>query len=329
MAVDVLIVGQGLAGTLLAWELERVGISFALADAGHERAATMAAAGIINPITGRRLVPSWRIGALRPAAAVVWRDLAATLGVTLWHEMRVRRIFADAREREIFGAKQARGELAPYAGAADALGFWIEGAARVEMAALLAAARARWQRAGRLRETAIDLGAEAGRHALVIDCTGAAAAQREEFSFVPWEFSKGEVLTLAADGLAPDVVLNRRHWITPVGAGAAWVGARHAPGERDARPSAAARETLERSARELLGERAFTVTGQRAGVRVNLPDKRPVAGRHPARERIGVLNGLGSKGGLWAPFLAREWVEHLANGKPFDPEIDVRRFAGG
>jgi glycine/D-amino acid oxidase-like deaminating enzyme len=164
---------------------------------------------------------------------------------------------------------------------------------------------------------------------LVIDCTGVAAAEREEFRFVPWEFSKGEVLAIAVDGLVPDVVLNRRHWLTPVGEGRAWVGATQAPGERDGRPSAAARDTLERSARALLGERPFAVTGQRAGVRVNLPDKRPVAGRHPERERIGLINGLGSKGGLWAPWLARQWVEHLVAGKPFDPEIDLHRFARG
>lgn len=326
---DVLIAGQGLAGTLLAWELERAGISFAIADSGHRRAATMAAAGIINPITGRRLVPSWRVDALRPAAAAVYCELGSALGVPLWHEMRLRRIFADARERETFVAKQARGELAPYAGESDETGFWIEGAARVEMEALLQVARARWQAAGRLGEAMTDLGAESRRHAVVIDCTGVAATEREEFRFVPWEFSKGEMLAIAVDGLAPDVVLNRRHWLTPLGEGRAWVGATHAPGQRDARPSAAARDTLERSARALLGDRAFEVTGQRAGVRVNLPDKRPVAGRHPEQERIGLINGLGSKGGLWAPFLARQWVEHLVAGKPFDAEIDLHRFGRG
>jgi glycine/D-amino acid oxidase-like deaminating enzyme len=61
-------------------------------------------------------------------------------------------------------------------------------------------------------------------------------------------------------------------------------------------------------------------------VRVNLPDKRPVAGRHPEQARLGLINGLGSKGGLWAPFLARRWAEHLAAGRVFDEEIGVGRF---
>jgi glycine/D-amino acid oxidase-like deaminating enzyme len=220
--------------------------------------------------------------------------------------------------------------LAPYAGVADDDGFWLEQAARVDLGALMAAARAKWLATGRLREkkfSAVDLELETTRHAVVIDCTGQTAAAGGTFAFVPWEFSKGEVLELAVDGLDPEVVLNRRHWLVSVGPGAAWVGATHEPGARDPGPTPAARTALEASARELLGAaKPFAVTGQRAGIRVNLPDKRPVAGRHPQRPRLGLVNGLGAKGALWAPSLARQWVEHLKSAAPFDPAVDVARF---
>lgn len=330
MRPDVLILGQGLAGTLLAWELEQAGIGFSLVDPGPAGAATTAAAGIINPITGRRLVKSWRIETWRPAARETYRALEAGLGVPLWRDLRVRRRFADERERNTWREKHARGELAPYAGVADDDGFWIEQAARVDLGALMAAARAKWLATGRLREetfSAVDLERETARHALVIDCTGRMAAAGGTFAFVPWEFSKGEVLELAVDGLDPEVVLNCRHWLVSVGPGAAWVGATHEPGARDAGPTPAARAALEASARDLLGAATpFAVTGQRAGVRVNLPDKRPIAGRHPQRPRLGLVNGLGAKGALWAPSLARQWVEHLKSAAPFDPAVDVARF---
>lgn len=331
MRPDVLILGQGLAGTLLGWELEGAGIGFNLVDPGHATAATMAAAGIINPITGRRLVKSWRIESLRPAAHETYRALEAGLGVPLWRDLRVRRRFADERERNTWRDKHDRGELAPYAGTADDDGFWIDQAARVDLGALLAAAQARWRAAGRLRVESLgegDVERETARHAVVIDCTGRPAAEGGRFAFVPWEYSKGEVIEVAVDGLDPDVVLNRRHWLVSVGPGTAWVGATHEPGVRAAKPTAAARTALEASARELLGAaHPFAITGQRAGVRVNLPDKRPVAGRHPSRSRLGLINGLGAKGALWAPLLARQWVSHLMTGATFDPEIDVTRFA--
>jgi glycine/D-amino acid oxidase-like deaminating enzyme len=320
---DILIAGQGLAGTLLGWELERAGIPFAIADAGHAAAASRVAAGMINPITGRRLVKSWRVDALLPLARESYRTLALALGVPLWREMRVRRRFADDRERRVFADKQAREELAPFAGAADGEGFWIEGAARVDTGTLLAAARARWRAAGVLREERVEWGTVAGRHELVVDCTGAGGAQ---FDFVPWEFSKGEILTVAVEGLDPGVILNDGHWVLPIAPGVAKVGATHEPGRRDAVPTAAARAVLEARAGTML-RRPLTVSAHVAGVRVALPDRRPVAGRHPADPRLGVLNGLGAKGALVAPWLARQWVHHLTEGVPFEAEVDVARFS--
>lgn len=330
-AADCLIVGQGLAGTLLAWECERAGISFAIADAGHATAASRVAAGIINPITGRRLVKSWRIEALLPVARAAYRELEAALGVPLWQDMRVRRSFADERERRVCEEKRARGELGGFAGPLtdEGDGFWIEQAARVDLPALLGKARARWQAQGQWREAVRgELATEAQRHGVVIDCTGVAGARSGAFGFVPWEFSKGEILALAVEGLAPEVIFNGGHWVLPIAPGVAWVGATHEPGASDTLPTAAARASLEASARALLAGRGFAVTGQCAGVRVNLPDKHPVAGRHPAVAGLGVCNGLGAKGALLAPALARQWVNHLTAGVPFEGEVAVDRFFG-
>lgn len=322
----ILILGQGLAGTMLAWELERAGMEFAIVDHGHAAAASAAAAGIINPVTGRRLVRSWRIEALLPLARETYRAIEAELGVRVWHEARVRRLFADDRERTVFAAKRARGDFEPFVGEADGEGFWVDGAARVDVAALLAAARARWLRVGQLRETAATA-APGGD--LEIDCRGAGGVGRPEFGFVPWEFSQGETLELAVGGLSPDVILNCRHWIAATAPGVARVGATHEPGGRTAMVSAGARAALEASARRLLGDRPFAVREQRAGIRVNLPDRRPIAGRHPRQAQLGLMNGLAAKGALWAPWLARQWREHLTTGAPFDAAIEVRRFWRG
>lgn len=328
MRPDVLILGQGLAGTVLGWELARAGISFAIADAGHGGAATMAAAGIINPITGRRLVKSWRVDALLPLARESYRRIQAGLGAApLWFDMVVRRVFADERERAVYGEKQATGELAPFASEGDGTAFFIVGAARIDLQALLRLSREHWRRNGRLREETGRVGELIGEYAVVIDCRGLAGAREERFSFVPWEFSRGEVLEVVGQtGWEPHVILNARHWALPVDAGAVWLGATHEPGVTDPTTSAGGRAVLEASATRLLGTE-WRVTGQRAGVRVHVPDKRPVAGRHPLHKNLGMLNGLGGKGALWAPFLAQRWARHLTHGEPFDSEVDVCRFA--
>ena len=55
MKVDYLIIGQGLAGSLLAWELIQRRCSVVVVDNGNENASQIAA-GLINPITGMRFV---------------------------------------------------------------------------------------------------------------------------------------------------------------------------------------------------------------------------------------------------------------------------------
>jgi glycine/D-amino acid oxidase-like deaminating enzyme len=166
------------------------------------------------------------------------------------------------------------------------------------------------------------------RYARVIDCRGVEGAIGGAFEFVPWQFSKGEILEVDVEGLEFGQVLNDGHWVLPVRSGVAWVGATHEPGEADRQPTRAGREVLEASARRLL-TRPFRVLDHRAGVRVNLPDKLPVVGVHPREARLGLVNGLGAKGVLLAPALARQWASHLTHGTNFDPAFDVGRFAPG
>ncbi len=326
MSADILIVGQGLAGTLLAWALERAGLRFAIADAGHAAAASRAAAGIINPITGRRLVKSWRIDELLPLARDAYRELETELGVPLWREMRVRRHFRDDRERGVFAEKTTRGELAPFASEADDHGFWIAPAARVDVPALLAAARQRWLAAGKLREEKMDwsqLGSD-GKYELVIDCTGA-ALRHGPFAGGKFAISKGETLQVGVAGLVPDVILNDGHWLLPIDAETGWVGATHEPGVESVESTATARETLLAAAAALAGRRV-TPRDQLAGLRLAAPDKHPVAGRHPTNPRLGVCGALGAKGVLYAPWLAQQWAAHLTDGAAFDPTVAVGRL---
>ena len=321
----VAIVGQGLAGTLLAWELERAGRNFLIYDAGLEGATSRMAAGIVNPITGRRVVKTWRADELLPLAADAYRALGETLGVPVWRDLRIRRRCRDETERRFFAERQARGELAPFVEAADEKGFWITGAARVDLETLLTAARTRWRAAGRLQEEAGDPDELSRRHELVVLCTGAAERRDPRLTHVPWTVAKGESLTVEVSGLGPEIVMSRGHWLLPLTEEKAKVGATYVVGDDDLRPTSAARAELERAATELAG-RTCLIRSQDAGVRLTLPDKRPVVGRCPRALGVGVMTGLGSKGVLFAPWLARQWAGHLARGAPFDAAVDIARF---
>ncbi|WP_415908325.1 NAD(P)/FAD-dependent oxidoreductase [Oleiharenicola sp. Vm1] len=328
-----LIVGQGLAGTALGLELERAGVPFAIASDGHARAASMAAAGLVNPVQGQRFVKVWRVEELRPFAEDWYRGVEAELGVTLWHPLRLRRLFANATEAARAARKLASGELAPFARAADG-GVEIHGAAWVDLPALLTRAAERWRARGVLCAAAVthaEVQADATgvvwrgeRFAAAVLCTGRGVLAREFFPELPFEAAKGEILHVGGSELPVGHAVSRGTWAIADAPGRARVGATYEPGVEDEAASATARASLLASARAFVPGN-LTVIEQRAGVRVSLPDRLPAAGwRHDAR--IGLFGALGSKGTLFAPWLARRWREALGGATNAWPDaVSVAR----
>ena len=326
MPAEILIVGQGIAGTLLAWEFERAGFSFEVADSDTGHSASLLAAGMINPITGMRFVKSWKFESFMASARSAYRELEEALGISVWKNMRIRRLFRGDDERGAFEAKWAKGEFGAFVRDADSVGFWIEGAARVDTALLLGAMRAHLRKRGRFRAERVDVASEARRHSLVVDCSGKSVGEGSLFARLPWRPSKGELLRIAVEGLDPGTIMNRGHWVLPTVPGQAIVGATHEADFVEAGPTPAGRALLEKAASDIL-IRPFTVVGHEAAVRIGLSDRLPVVGRHWDDPGVGILSGLGNKGILTAPGLARQWMNHVSEGVPFDPGVHLARFS--
>jgi glycine/D-amino acid oxidase-like deaminating enzyme len=64
MQTEFLIVGQGISGTWLSYYLQKANRSFIVIDNEQPNSASRVAAGIINPVTGRRIVKTWMIDEL-------------------------------------------------------------------------------------------------------------------------------------------------------------------------------------------------------------------------------------------------------------------------
>jgi glycine/D-amino acid oxidase-like deaminating enzyme len=100
--VDVLIIGQGICGTFLSLELERAGLSYLVIDKVSPFSASRAAAGLINPVTGRRLVTTWMIDELLAFAQERYAQLATVLGASFLEKVQVADFFPTAQMRLAF-----------------------------------------------------------------------------------------------------------------------------------------------------------------------------------------------------------------------------------
>ena len=61
ISVDFIILGQGISGTFLSYYLQKAGKKIIVIDDAETFTASRIASGVINPVTGRRVVETWMI----------------------------------------------------------------------------------------------------------------------------------------------------------------------------------------------------------------------------------------------------------------------------
>src|SRR5687767_1656267 len=102
MHVDVLIIGQGICGTMLSWFLEKEGKTFLVIDDAQENSSSRLAAGIINPVTGRRYVTTWMYEELLAFAKATYAEIGTALNSQFLFEKDIIDFFPSTQMRDAF-----------------------------------------------------------------------------------------------------------------------------------------------------------------------------------------------------------------------------------
>ena len=345
---DYIVVGHGIAGATLAYVLRQRGHKVLVYDPGQDNSASNVAAGLMNPVAGKRFALTWRGAELLPFAATFYRELEQRFGQPFFTETPILKLFASLEEQNAVLARSADrpwgdfvagfattdpglpGVNGPFGGA------WLRHGGHVAVRELLAALAAEGTRDGWLRRETFDWGqlvtdAASARYAgqvrarQVICCEGAAAVHNPYFNWLPLTPNQGEVLDVECAGLSTAQVLNRGAYVVPVGAGQFRVGATYRwPPFADG-PTAVGREEL--AARlTVLTNQPFAVVGQRAGVRPAVRDRKPLLGPHPTTPRLSFCGGYGSKGVMLAPRLAVLLADWLAGHADLWPDVSLQRY---
>ncbi len=307
---------------MLGVACERAGIEFEIFDRGHDRAASRVGAGLVSPLTGRRLVPTWRFVEWRDQVLEIYRELEAELSQPFVREMKIRRLFRDSAQRKSFEERCGKPEVAAWVSERDSEGLWMHGAIQVETGKLIAALRERWSSQGRLSHKVVEFDELSGGGPTVW-CVGAEIA---ELLPITWQPSRGEIVRGRLAGLDRETVLNDGHWLLPLASGEVRVGSTFDRLDLQLHTTDAHQSELREAAQRLGGQSLQDARGD-MGLRVTVPDHRPVVGWCDNDHRCGVFVGLAAKGALWAPVLAQHWVADQLEGKLIDPEARVGRFA--
>ncbi len=339
--------GQGLAGSLLAWELEKAGSTVAIIDRHRAGAASRVASGMWNPLTFRLVLKSWRADTLLPVAMEVYTDLCAHFGAEWLHPVNISRSFPDQayvrlwEEKLLDPAYDAYVRLASAGADTHARLRYpagrgeVAGAGWLELPPLLAAIRKHFKLKDALFETEFayaDIrlqsdginwqGVEACK---LIFAEGSLLQQNPWFNWIPLKPAQGDVLTLRIPELRLEQIYNAGFFILPLGHDQYRVGATYEWDVLSKLPTEAGKaELLDKFTKAYSGH--YEVIDHQSGIRPTVADRRPLLGIHPAHPALGVFNGLGTKGVMTGPYFARQMAAFLQGKSTIEAEADILRF---
>ena len=338
-----LVVGQGIAGTVLARTLIRRGAVVRIADAGHPHQSSGAAAGIINPVTGKRFVKSWGFETFYPVARAFYRTVEDEWQGTLWYEQPILRLLETAQQTNDWAARMSAPEYARILGERPDAGAWsaflkpalltgeIRQAARVDFPLLLHTFRQKMAAEGLFLEQAVtpDMALQlTNDYKYIIFCEGYRGRDNPFFAGLPWQLSKGEGLIFRFAQPGTEVLkemVKSDLMVVPLGNGQFWAGASHDWTFEDDGATAAVQKGLDERLSGILSA-PYEIVQRFGAIRPTVKDRRPFLGISRVHPKMAIFNGLGTKGALLAPFWAGQMAEYLLNGGTPDPEVNIQRF---
>jgi glycine/D-amino acid oxidase-like deaminating enzyme len=346
MYVDYLIIGQGISGTWLSYYLQKEKQSFLVIDNGNKTSPSRIAAGIINPVTGRRHVEVWMADEILPFTNSAYAELGNELGITAISQKNIIDLFPSPQMRQSF--MQRVEEKNEYVSALEEQNVFsdffnynfgcgqIAPVYTVHLDIILPAWRNQLQEKGLLLEeefecSSLKINNEEIRYKdittnKIIFCDGNSSADNPYFSLLPFAPNKGEMLLLEIPDLPITNIFKKGMMLAPLSTkGLWWIGSNYAWEFDNPDPTPAFKEKTETLLKEWL-KVPFKIIAHLAGVRPATLERRPFVGFHPLHPAIGILNGMGTKGCSLAPYFARQLVDQILYNKPLNPEADIHRF---
>ena len=142
---------------------------------------------------------------------------------------------------------------------------------------------------------------------------------------MPLNEVKGELITIHAPDLKIDFLLKSSLFVFPLGDNFYKVGATFNWDDKTSNPSEEGKKELVEKLEKVINL-PYKIIDQTAGIRPTVKDRRPLVGKQPAFQNLAILNGLGTRGVMIAPSVAKQLFQHLENNTALDSEIDIKRF---
>ncbi len=343
--VDYIIVGCGLAGISFSEELRAHDKSFIVFD-DQSQQSSVVAAGLYNPVILKRFTGVWKAKEQLKIALVFYEHLEKLLGVKLDYKLPVYRRFASIEEQnDWFNASDKPGLenfLSPEVikndnACIDApFGFGkVLETGRIDTSALLKHYKIFLKTINSYSNETFDYAALTFQNDLItykniqakfiVFAEGFGLVKNPYFKYLPLNVAKGEVLTIKTPNLKMEFILKSSVFLVPEKDDQYSVGATY---NWEDKTNAITKEAKLELLDKLKGliKCSYEVVDQVAGIRPTTRDRRPLVGTLSNHNNVAVLNGLGTRGVMIGPDVAKQLFQYLEHGTALDSEIDIKRF---
>ncbi len=343
--VDFIIVGAGLAGLCFARYCQQNNLSFVIYD-NNVRSSSLVAGGMYNPVVLKRFTPIWMAEEQLNIALPFYKSLEQELGEKLLFELPIYRKFASVEEQNNWFVACDKPNLSSYfnntlhfskiPNIPSPFGFGeVYETGYLDVAKFLQLYRKHLQSNNCFIQSTFNYSKmtleednvtyEDIKAKNIVFAEGFSLQNNPFFNDFPLDGTKGELLLVRIPDLKLDKIVKSNIFILPFRGDLYKVGATYDWNDKTDVPTEEAKEELINNLRDLI-TCDFKIVEHLAGVRPTVKDRRPLIGTHYMHKNLHLLNGLGTRGVLLAPFLANELLLSITSQHFIDNEWNINRY---
>ena len=345
MIFDYLIVGQGLSGSILAYQLLKRNKSVAIIDEKRTHSSSTVGAGMVNPFTGPKMVKSWKIEQIFPYLVNFYRKVEQSTGSSFFREATIYRPISSIQElndwdglslkpnhqkfiKKIHGKNAHSKNIEDLHGGIELHGGVLNMPVFVDAMHEYLSKRCSFFM-DRFEEDELEVSKNLItyrdlRANRIIYCSGYQAKHSRYFGWLPLAPVKGEILHLKLERDF-ETIYNKSGFIIPQQNGFYKAGSTYDRNDLSESPTVEGKNEITKKLDALL-KMKYQIVNHEAGVRPGTVARRPLIGLHPKHEKMGIFNGMGTKGVSLAPFFSDQFVKSLEDGNNLDEEVDIKKY---
>lgn len=345
MKVDFIVIGNGLAGISFSEQLRVHKKTFVVFDNASQQSSTVAG-GLYNPVVLKRFTPVWKSKEQLQRALDMYTALESKFNIKIDYKIPVLRKFVSSEEQNDWFSASDKSMLSEFLStnlvknhnasidAPFGLGEVLQ-TGRIDVFTLIETYKSYLLKERGFFETEFlydelkilkdgfqyfDI-----KSKYIVFTEGYGIKKNKFFKDLPIVGTKGELLTIHAPDLKLDYVLKSAVFIIPLGNDLYKIGATYNWSDKNNNVTQEAKEELLSRLNGLI-KCSYKVVDQVAGIRPTVKDRRPIVGQHARHKNMFILNGLGTRGVMMGPYVAKQLFDLIENGIPIDAEIDLKRF---